>query len=164
MLLPPSVTVHLLHDNTLNEYNRNKFLALAKSYNQIVKFYNVEKICADKIEKIRQMMLRAEQFERFSIGAVYRLLITDILPADVDKILYFDSDMIINLDVKELYDLNNQGKPLAAISEFDIGIKDEVMYWAHKLVTSGMLKYTEYFNSGVLIIDLKYWRENQNLI
>ena len=109
-------------------------------------------------------MSRAEKFERFSIGAVYRLLIADILPANVDKILYFDSDMIINLDVKELYDLNTQGKPLAAISEFDIGIKHEEMYWAHNLVTSGMLKYTEYFNSGVLLIDLKYWRENQNLI
>ena len=53
---------------------------------------------------------------------------------------------------------------MGAVAEFDLGIKHEGMYWAHNLVTSGMLKYTEYLAAAVLIINLNYWRENPNVI
>ena len=56
------VTVHILHDNTLTQDNRNKFVYLAKRYGQLVKFYNIEELCADKIA---QMVLKA----RFIIAA-----------------------------------------------------------------------------------------------
>ncbi len=157
-----------MHDNTLTEDNRDKFSYTAGQYNQLIKFYNVEKICADKIEKIQQMMSAAAMFSRFTIGTVYRILAADLLPNDVNTLVYFDSDIIVNLDIKEFVDFyienNAEGKPLGAVSDFDCGIKHEAMYWAHNLVTSGMLKYTDYLAAAVLIIDLKYWRENQNLI
>ena len=38
------VTAHLLHDDTLTQDNREKFSALARRYNQTIKFYNVEKL------------------------------------------------------------------------------------------------------------------------
>ncbi|MBE8953795.1 MAG: hypothetical protein SR1Q7_11740 [Quinella sp. 1Q7] len=34
------VTIHILHDKTLTDENRNKFLTLAERYNQIIKFQN----------------------------------------------------------------------------------------------------------------------------
>ena len=39
------VTVHILHDDTLTQDNREKFIYLAGRYNQAVKFYNVEELC-----------------------------------------------------------------------------------------------------------------------
>ena len=41
---PRSITVHLLHDNTLTLDNYEKFVYLTGQYNQIIKFYNVEKL------------------------------------------------------------------------------------------------------------------------
>ena len=41
-----NVTVHILHDNTLTNDNREKFSYVAGRYGQRVKFYNVEKLCA----------------------------------------------------------------------------------------------------------------------
>ena len=158
------VTVHILHDDTLTQDNRDKFNYLAGQYNRQIKFYNVEKICANKIESIRQMMSDASMFDRFTVGAVYRLLVTEVLPINIDKLFYFDSDIIFNLDIKEMDDIDLKGKPLAAVAEFDLGIKTESMYLAHKLVTSGMLSYKEYFSSAVLIINLDYWRNNQKLL
>ena len=35
------VTVHLLHDDTLTQENRDKFSYIAGRYNQSVKFYNI---------------------------------------------------------------------------------------------------------------------------
>ena len=43
----PSITVHILHDNTLTADNRSKFSYLAGRYGQQVKFYNVVELCAD---------------------------------------------------------------------------------------------------------------------
>lgn len=39
----------------------------------------------------------------WSLEAYYRLMLLDILPADVDRILYLDVDMIINKSIEELY-------------------------------------------------------------
>ena len=46
-----SVTVHILHDNTLTNDNREKFIYLAGQYNQFVKFYNLEELCAEKVAR-----------------------------------------------------------------------------------------------------------------
>ena len=35
------VTAHILHDHTLNEENKNKFIKLANSYKQKVEFHSV---------------------------------------------------------------------------------------------------------------------------
>ena len=102
------VTAHILHDDTLTDDNQDKFSYLAGQYNQQIKFYNVEKICADKIERIRQMMSSAAMFSRFTIGAVYRILAADLLPKDIDNTIYLDSDIIVNLDIKEFVDFFNQ--------------------------------------------------------
>lgn len=158
------VTAHILHDNTLTLDNRDKFIYLAGKYGQQIKFYNVEKICAADIKIICQLMSEGAMFERFSIGAVYRLLIANVLPTDVEKLFYFDSDIIFNLDLKELAEINLAGKPFAAVSEFDIGLTNPQFYSAHNLVTTNVIAYTEYFNSAVLIIDLNYWRTNFNLL
>lgn len=158
------VTAHILHDNTLTLDNRDKFIYLAGKYGQQIKFYNVEKICAADIKIICQLMSEGAMFERFSIGAVYRLLIANVLPTDVEKLFYFDSDIIFNLDIKELAEINLAGKPFAAVSEFDIGLTNPHFYSAHNLVATNAIAYTEYFNSAVLIIDLNYWRTNFKLL
>lgn len=46
------ITVHILHDNTLTQDNHDKFIYLAGQYGQLVKFYNVNELCADRIETI----------------------------------------------------------------------------------------------------------------
>ena len=161
------VAVHILHDDTLTDDNRDKFVKLAKIYKQKIFFYNVEQICPDKIERIRKMMSSAAMFNRFTIGTVYRILAADLLPNDIDNIIYLDSDIIVNLDIKEVIDFFSQkggGTPLGAVSEFDHGMKNETAYRIHNIVTSGILKYTEYFCAGVLIINLNYWRENPNVL
>jgi len=99
---PPCITVHILHDNTLADDNREKFLSIAESYGQLIKFYNVEKICADEINYISQLFKMEHTSEIFSIGKFYRLLAPQIFPDEIEKIIYLDSDIIVNLDINEL--------------------------------------------------------------
>ena len=53
----------------------------------------------------------------WSLEAYYRLMLQDILPEEVDRILYLDIDIIVNKPLDELYDMDFEGKLLCACSE-----------------------------------------------
>ena len=69
-----AVTAHILHDNTLTQDNREKFSCVATSYNQRVRFYNVEQLCADKIAEYVKIIPSIKQ-ARVGIGAFFRFLL-----------------------------------------------------------------------------------------
>ena len=151
------VTVHILHDNTLNTSNRDKFVYLTGKYGQHVEFYNVETLAADRISHFRNN-LPAILKSNYSIGTLYRLLIPSIVKAN-SKIIYIDADMIINRDIQDLWNIQLNGCPLAAMPEFACGIKFFVDKY---LITSGTVVGDDYINAGIMLIDLKYLREHES--
>ena len=85
----------------------------------------------------------------FSQTVYLRLRMADLLP-DIDKIIYLDSDMIVCSSLKELFE-ENTGEYFISAAE-DIGY-----FWAHK--SFGRKEEKFYANSGVMVINLKLWRE-----
>ena len=85
-----------------------------------------------------------------SISAYARLFIGEMIEKNVDRVLYLDCDVLINGD---LYDLWNTdlGKNVVG------AIQDQVH--SKTKVSVGLSRYDQYFNSGILLIDLKNWRE-----
>ena len=156
----PSITVHILHDNTLTQDNRDKFIYLAGQYGQRVEFHNVEELCADRIAEIRKSFPTADKTS-FTIAAFYRFFIPELLPADVEKAIYLDSDIIVNLDITELWQIELDDKPLGVITEISNGY-DSGLYFA--LCRDGIVKVDDYFNSGVLLINLKIFRSKEKEI
>ena len=156
---PPSTCVHILHDNTLTQDNREKFIYIAGRYDQLVKFYNVEELCADKINKFVELV-PAVKNSHVSIGGFYRLLIPYVLPLDIEKIIYLDSDIVVHRDINELWNFNLKGKILAGVSEKTCGTDTNGLF----LCKSGIIKHEEYFNSGVLLINLNLLRNEEKII
>ena len=68
-----------MHDNTLTTDNRDKFIYVAGRYNRLVKFYNVEILCADKLVEIIRMVPSVVN-SRVSVGAFFRLLMPQLKP------------------------------------------------------------------------------------
>ncbi|MBQ3451054.1 MAG: hypothetical protein IJG32_02175, partial [Selenomonadaceae bacterium] len=160
-----NVTVHLLHDNTLTLDNREKFSYLAGQYGQAVKFYNVEALHADKINAFWQL-IPAIKTSWSGIGTFFKLLIPKVIPADIEKVIYLDSDMLVNLDINELWKIELDDKPLAAVPE---SIADLISYETFSsktkyLLTAGFVKYEDYFNFGMIVMNLKYLRDAEELI
>ena len=155
------VTAHILHDNTLTQENRDKFIYLAGRYGQIVKFYNVEKLCAEKLAEIISLAPDSVKYG-FTVGALYRLLITQLLPKDIDKIIYLDSDIVVNLDINELWQIDISEYPLGAVPVYlqDKNRADGLrrMQTDFDLPGLGFVKDTDYFNAGVFVMNLKYLR------
>lgn len=94
----------------------------------------------------------APVLDRLSKETYYRLLIGDILPEDVHKILYLDPDIVINKDLSELYDVDLTGKVVAAARHLPFFVEK------FNLVRLRMKLKSHYINAGVLLINLDEWR------
>lgn len=72
--------------------------------------------------------------------------------ADVDKLLYLDSDLIIKGDISKLFSLSIDDYLLAAVQEF---WKVQQSYYDYK---NQEVQVPFYFNSGVMLLNLKMFR------
>ena len=153
------VMINILHDDTLTDDNREKFIRLAEKYQQRVAFHNVEKICPDEVNFLHEKL--ADKIKsRFSIGAFYRLLIKKIF--GTGKMIYLDADIIVNLDIAELWQQDLQIYPLGAVPEIEAS--STYMITDKFLLHKGIVKLENYFCSGVMLFDLdkfdeKFFRE-----
>ena len=154
-----SITVHILHDNTLTQENINNFIYIAGRYNQRVKFHNVETLCADKIKYLRDNLEKYVN-SRFSIGAFYRLLVSKSFfhPDNVQKIIYLDSDTIVNLDIQELWNYPMQNFTVAAVPE--LLATHNHMIIKKFLLESQKVRVEDYFCSGIMTLNLDKLDEN----
>lgn len=86
----------------------------------------------------------------------YRLYLSEILPTKVDKVLYLDCDMIVRKDITPLWETNIEHVAAAVVMD---GM-DGLVQLYNRL---GYISDKGYFNAGMLLINLKYWRENDVL-
>jgi lipopolysaccharide biosynthesis glycosyltransferase len=124
---------------------------LAKLRSLIAK-YGSELLCYEMVTEEFQE-LRVDKWKPISSVANYfRLLAPRILPPDLRKILYLDCDIIVRRPLKELWSAALGNYALAAV---------ECSFWDPKAELFVKLPVgAKYFNSGVLLINLDYWRQN----
>lgn len=81
-----------------------------------------------------------------------RLLVDKILPENIDRLLYLDWDTIVKWNLKSLREIDMWEKTIWMSIEPTTDKKRKDCLWLHNY---------PYFNSWVLLIDLKWWREKQ---
>lgn len=86
-----------------------------------------------------------------SISAYARMFIPEMLPERCERALYLDCDTIIVDSLQALWELNLSGCCVA-------GVKDTINENIKR--TIGMSEEDIYVNTGVLLLDLRKWREN----
>ena len=160
ILPPPSVLIHILHDNTLSQENRDNFNYIAGRYNQQVKFYNVEELCANEIEKLKNFLPNILG-ARFSIATLYRLLIPNLFN-EIKKIIYLDADTIVNLDINELWQVELGEKALGGLAEIEIDVGHHIALPTKFLINEGYVNSEDYFNGGVLLLNLEKIRKEKD--
>lgn len=96
-----------------------------------------------------------------SVETYYRFLIQKLLPF-YDKVLYLDSDIIINGDIAKLYNIDLQGKLLGAVRDIDFLGNLNVKHGKRMNYAKTVLKMQnlyDYFQAGVLVLNTKAMRE-----
>jgi lipopolysaccharide biosynthesis glycosyltransferase len=83
----------------------------------------------------------------------YRLLAYKFLPEELDRILYLDPDILVINPIRELYDTDLEGYLYAAAYHDLIAVKkiNRIRLYPYKI--------NSYFNSGVLLMNLKLQRK-----
>lgn len=83
--------------------------------------------------------------------AYARLFLEELLPADVQRVIYVDCDLLFERDIRDLW--------TTELDDATIGAVDN-RYWEDSTRHQKRLGLAEprYFNSGVLLIDLERWR------
>lgn len=83
----------------------------------------------------------------------YRVLLPEVLPSDVSRVLYLDADTVVASALDELFDLDMEGKAVA-------GSPDPKAFSDEPYERCGYEREKEYVCAGVLLFNLDYWRRN----
>lgn len=143
--IPTDICFHIV-SNGLPHADEDCLRRLAEDYNAKVCFYTASP------EDINGYELRWEG-QRLSKVVFYRCLLASLLPDSVEKVLYMDCDMLVLQPLQELWNTPLEGLALAAVPD---SIEPNP---AH----TKRLQYDAadgYFNGGLLLLNLRYWREN----
>lgn len=103
--------------------------------------------------------------EHISVETYYRFLIQQILPF-YDKVLYLDSDIIINGDIAKLYDTEVGDHLLAAVRDIDFLGNLNVKHGLRMGYAKDVLKMKDpydYFQAGVLVLNTKAMRAHYTI-
>ena len=93
---------------------------------------------------------------RYPQEIYYRIFAAKYLPQSIDKILYLDPDIIVNGSIKELYNINMDKHYFAAASHTGAFMRKV------NEIRLDMEIDAPYINSGVMLMNLKRLREEQN--
>lgn len=94
--------------------------------------------------------------KRIPRATYFRLYLTELLPSKLEKVLYLDGDIIVRHSLDELWKINLSDYALAVVPDMRTGTIDRY----NRLRYSPSLGY---FNAGVLLINLSFWREHHAL-
>lgn len=91
--------------------------------------------------------------KRYPQEMYYRLLAAHLLPDTLDRVLYLDPDILVINPLRPLWELNMEGRLFAAASH--TGVTE----LANSVNRVRLGTDSNYFNSGVLLIDLEACRK-----
>lgn len=141
-----SFHIHLIAPQFSGEMKQMFSEWVERHYHQSLSIYEVGDECLENCTIFGN--------SHISLATYYRIFIEDILPKDIDKILYLDCDLVVVGSISDLWDIN--------IADYAVGCVEDM--WSGKNDNYERLHYASsfsYFNAGVLLVNLSYWRKMQ---
>lgn len=130
-------------DNNISAENKNKLNQLCVKYNRNIIF-----IPFPDLDKLIDVKINTRIWALSAFGLLFLEL---LIPNDIDKILYFDCDTMINSSINNLYKTNLEKyycgavAPAPMLDNLGLGLKSS----------------DKFFNTGIVLISLNEWRKNK---
>lgn len=137
------ITIYVI-ENQISEGNKERLRELADTYKRKVIF-----IPMPDINRAENLNLKKVK-EKWIFDSYCRMFLDHLLPESVERVLYLDGDVLVVDSLKELWNLNLQGRSAAAV----IDCFSEEYYRLFKFSANG-----RYYNSGVILFDLNLWHQ-----
>lgn len=137
-----SIIVYIL-DSGISEVNKMRIETVCTKYDRPTPIW-IEGV---NISEILSMKVAVD---RGSLSQYARLFISRNIPKDVGRVLYLDCDTVIRKSIRELWNLELNGKTIAALKDaFSKYYRANIELQPNDIM----------FNSGVMLIDLNKWEE-----
>ncbi|MCM3390679.1 glycosyltransferase family 8 protein [Ureibacillus chungkukjangi] len=125
-------------ENDLLDKEKDEITKLIKSFNSSIYFIEVDK------KLVSDVVISGH----ISEAAYYRILIPYIIPIDIEKVIYLDCDLLIRNDIYHLWKID--------LDYFAIGAVEILEFEGNSDL--GLSKTDKYFNSGVMLFNVKKWK------
>jgi len=142
------VTIHVLIDESVTAKDKEDLTATISCFpNGNVVFYTVD----------LSLLPASPALEKFpghiTKATYYRLMLSEILPESIHKVLYMDGDLIVRGSLSPLWDTDVTDYAVAAAPDCFSG-------WIYQFNRLRLPVEKGYFNAGVLLVNLDYWRRH----
>lgn len=136
-----SIEVYVL-DCGIKEENKENLRSIADAFHRDIFFVDM----AGAVESLNLHM----GAKKIAIASYARLFMPSLLPDSCDKVLYLDCDTLVRQSLKDLWEISF-GTALIA------GVQDTVDSYFLNVI--GLEKEVQYINAGIILVNLKAWRE-----
>ena len=130
-----------------SKIKENEILKLNNKYKCYIHFIYIKKI----FENIRMSI------PHISFPTYYRLLISDLLPKEIDKCIYLDADLCIVKDLSDLFNIDMKDNYIAGVLS-----PKYYFYKEENCKRLNLSSMSQYINAGMLLMNLKQIR-NDNM-
>lgn len=117
---------------------------------------NVSINVVDVNPKIESIKSKVALRDYYSVSIYFRLFIPTLFP-ELDKAIYLDSDIVLNRDIADMFNEEIGNNYLGAVLDETVYTNKDFIYYVNEALD---VSEKQYFNSGVLIMNLKKFRDN----
>ena len=137
-----NVRIHILTDN-ISASNHRRLAETVEGYDRIT----------TEIYIVDATSLNGVKTGVWTLYAWYRILLPELLPSDIERVLYLDADTLVVDDLSELFltDMTN----IAIAAALDPMSSNNSAF-----ERCGYESDKKYICSGILLINLEYWRKH----
>lgn len=137
------LNVYIIHE-AVNADERAKLCGYLSSFLPSISFIQVDP----------SLLKSFPVFGHISIATYFRLLIPHVVPPALQRVLFLDSDIVINGSLEEFWNTDMEGSPVTAVTDRNLEMQRKRLE---------MSEDSPYFNAGVMLIDLVQWRMEEIL-
>ena len=144
------ITFHIVFDDDVTSNDKQDLVNITDSFEgKSARFYPAsEYVSISRFPALSQKTT-------ITRATYFRLFITEILPKDIERVLYLDGDIIVRHSLIPLWEIDMANKAVAAV----IGSEGNLAHFRRLGYSSDF----GFFNAGVLLINLRYWRDHNVL-
>ncbi len=150
----------IICENTVSQINKDKLLKLCNGKkNCFIRFIDMNKLISQ---------LHVEAAEHISLNSYAKVFVMSEIFSDYDRILSLDSDTLVLKDISPLFEIDMEGKAIAAVKDSYLPVSIKRGFHADKRLNYKPVKdcykgtvidVNDYFNVGVILYDLRYCRK-----
>src|SRR5262249_4150553 len=112
--------------------------------------------------------------EHISLSTYSRILLAELLPAEIDRAIYLDADTIAVRNLEELWSHDLEGLYCGAAQDAFLPVLDPEQTFSHPLHSMtmrgvdprpicnyrelGLVPTAPYFNAGIMLVNVERWR------